>query len=173
MELKLKEGFDKCPDSHYTPEDTIDLIFKDINFREDDCVLEPCAGRDFSMYNKIPINNKFWCEIDYGVDFFNSFDDKRFTKIITNPPYKSNHIIKEERENLPIKVFERCFKLCDDECWFLLNNQMFNSLTPRRLSNYSKLGFNVVFIRIINIPKWYGRYFWICFKKGGKSILHF
>ena len=172
MELKIKEGFQQCPSSHYTPDETIDIIFKDINFKQDDCILEPTAG-DFSMYNKIPINNKFWAEIDYGVDFFNSFDDKRFTKIITNPPYKSNHIIKEERENLPIKVFERCFKLCDDECWFLLNNQMFNSLTPRRLSNYSKLGFNVVFIRIINIPKWYGRYFWICFKKDGKSILHF
>ena len=106
MELKIKEGFEKCPSSHYTPEDIIDTIFKDITFRENDCVLEPCAGIEFRMYNKIPINNKFWCEIDFGVDLFNSFDDKRFTKIITNPPYKSNHIDKEDRE-IEIKRIEK------------------------------------------------------------------
>ena len=29
MELKIKEGFEQCPDSHYTPDDIIDVIFKE------------------------------------------------------------------------------------------------------------------------------------------------
>ena len=68
---------------------------------------------------------------------------------------------------------EKCFELSDDECWFLLNNQMFNSITPVRLKKYKQLGFCICFIRILNISKWYGRYYWICFKKNSASILEF
>ena len=50
---------------------------------------------------------------------------------------------------------------------------MFNSMTPVRLNKFKKLGFVIVFMRVLNIKCWYGRYYWICFKKGGKSILSF
>jgi len=51
---------------------------------------------------------------------------------------------------------------------------MLNSLTVRRLKKYrDNYDFNIIFIRVLEIPCFYGRYYWICFKKGGKSILHF
>ena len=170
MELNLFEGFKICPETHYTPMETIETIFRDISFNNDIC-LEPCAGRELRMFNQIPCEDKDFYEIDFGLDFLTSNITKRYTKVITNPPYRSNHI--DNMKNISIKVIEKCFEVCDDECWFLLNNQMMNSLTPVRLSKYRDKGFVVVFIRVLNIPCWYGRYYWICFKKNGVSILHF
>ena len=162
-----------CPRSHYTPREVAKDLLNDISFNENDFTLEPCKGLDNNFYDFIPYN-KEWCEIDEGRDFFNyDFGDKRFTKIITNPPYKSNETEPIHRKNIAIKVIEKCFELCDDECWFLLNNQMFNSMTPVRLNKYKKHGFAIVYIRILNIQCWYGRYYWICFKKHGESIVSF
>jgi hypothetical protein len=161
----------KCPISHFTPTETVDIIIKDIHFKEDDICLEPCKG-DGRIYNRIP-TKKDWCEIDEGRDIFTYMFDVSFTKIITNPPYKTNHIEAKDRKNITVKVIERCFELCTDECWFLLNNQMLNSLTPIRLKKYELIGWILVFIRILNIPCWYGRYYFVCFKKGGKSIVSY
>jgi hypothetical protein len=52
----------------------------------------------------------------------------------------------------------------------LLNNQMYNSMTPCRLHKYLKSGWKIVFMRTLNIPCWYGRYYWICFKKGAWEL---
>ena len=151
----------QCPDAHYTPKDIVPLLLKDISFNKYDITLEPCKGRTDNFYELIPYE-KDWCEIDLGRDLFQyDFGDKRFTKCITNPPYKSNEIDPKERKNLTIKVIEKCFELCNDECWFLFNNHMFNSMTPVRLNKYKKLGFEIVFMRILNIKCWYGRYYWV------------
>lgn len=173
MELKLIDGMIECPSIHFTPLETIEIIFKDISFNNNDIVLEPTAGRELRMYNAIPCMNKDYFEIDFGLDFLETPITKRYTKVITNPPYKSNHMDRKLGKNLTIKVIEKCFEVCDDECWFLLNNQMLNSLTPLRLHKYKELGFSVVFMRIINIKSWFGRYYWICFKKNGVSIFSF
>jgi len=148
-----------CPETHYTPIPTVEELLKDITFVSGDLTLEPCAGRDNRFYNLIT-GNKERCEIEDGLDFFKYEGSP--TKIITNPPYKSNDM----KENISIKIIEHSLKVCSGECWFLLNNQMFNSLTPCRLHKYLKMGWKINFIRILNIPCWYGRYFWICFKKG-------
>ena len=162
-----------CPDTHYTPIDIVENILNDIKFIATDNTLEPCKGRTNNFYNLIPYN-KDWCEIDEGRDIFTyDFNNVIFTKIITNPPYRTNHIDAKDRQNIAIKVIEKCFELCSDECWFLLNNQMMNSLTPVRLTKYKNINWEVNFIRILNIKKWYGRYYWVCFKKHATGILHF
>ena len=173
MELKLFEGLEQCSENHYTPFETIETIFKDISFNDTDIVLEPTAGRELRMYNAIPCQNKDYFEIDFGLDFLETNITKKYTKCITNPPYKTNHVDRKLGKNIAIKVIEKCFEVCDDEVWMLLNNQMLNSLTPIRLKKYKELGFSIVFMRILNIQKWYGRYFWVCFKKNGVSILQF
>ena len=164
---------DICPDSHYTPRDVAETLLNDISFNENDFSLEPCKGRTNNFYDFIPYT-KDWCEIDEGRDLFEyDFGDKRFTKIITNPPYRTNHKDAKDRKNIAVKVMEKCFDLCDDECWFLLNNQMFNSMTPVRLKKYKEKGFEITFMRILNIKCWYGRYYWVCFKKNGKGLINF
>ena len=82
----------ECPSTHYTPKDITPILLEDISFNKDDITLEPCKGRTDNFYELIPYT-KDWCEIDLGRDLFEyDFGDKLFTKIIPNPPYKSNHI---------------------------------------------------------------------------------
>jgi len=162
----------KCPELHYTPKDVCKELLKDITFNKNDYTLEPCKANG-NFYDIIPYK-KDWCEIDNGRDFFNyDFGKNKFTKIIVNPPYRSNHKKEEDRKNIMWKFIFKCFDLCIDECWFLLSIKQLNGLTPKRLKTINEAGFNLCFMRIINIKKWYGRYYWICFSKNKNSIISF
>ena len=174
--MSEKEEFDECPSFHYTPKDICEKLLEDIEFKAYDETLEPCIGRDRNFYDKIPYQ-KDWGEIEQGRDIFEYDYGRKFAKVIVNPPYKTNHKEPKDRKNIAMKFIFRCLELCMDECWCLLNLQMFNSLTPNRLKDMTEMGFGVVSIKVVNISKWYGRYFWVCFKKldesGGKNILQY
>lgn len=148
-----------CPETHYTPVIIVEDLLKDITFVSGELTLEPCAGKFNHIFNLLP-EPKARCEIeDEGGDFFQYTGSPH--KIITNPPFHSS-----DKKNICISVLEHCLKVATQEVWLLLNCQMFNSMTPCRLHKYLKIGWKMVFIRILNIPCWYGRYFWVCFKKG-------
>lgn len=162
----------KCPEFHFTPKEISKELIKDIVFNENDYTLEPCKANG-SFYDIIPYK-KDWCEIDKGRDIFTyDFGNTKFTKVITNPPYRTNHAKKEDRKNIAMKFIFRCLELCSGECWLLLNHKMWNSLTPRRLNLMKEMGFEITFLRILNIKIWYGRYYWICLKKNKKGIIKF
>jgi len=161
-----------CPSSHYTPVDICEELLQDINFNETEETLEPCIGRDKNFYNLIPYT-KDWGEIELGRDIFTYDYGRKFNKLIVNPPYRDNEPDVNLRKNIAMDFMFKCFELCSDECWFLLNNKMFNSLTPLRLTKMKTLGFCITSMRIINIKCWYGRYYWICFKKNATSIINF
>jgi hypothetical protein len=164
---------DECPSFHYTPINIAQELIKDISFNENDITLEPCKGRTNNFYDLIPYN-KEWCEIDEGRDFFNyDFKGKKFSKVITNPPYTTNHTKKEDRKNIFMPFVFECLKNCSDECWLLLNNKMFNGFTPLRLNKMKTMGFEICYMKILNIKEWYGRYYWICLKKDYKGIINF
>lgn len=148
----------ETPSTQYTPIDTVIELLKDITFVSGDLTLEPCAGRDNRFYNLIT-GDKERCEIEDGLDFFDYKGSP--TRIITNPPFHD-----QNKKNICVSVIEHCLKVATQEVWLLLNCQMFNSLTPCRLHKYLKMGWKIDFIRILNIPCWYGRYFWLRFKKG-------
>lgn len=156
------------PVNQFTPVDIAKELLKDVTFISGELTLEPCAGHENRIYNLLP-EPKERCELTDNIDFFQYTG--RPHKILTNPPYHS-----QDKKNICVSIIEKCLEVCTDEVWLLLNNQMFNSLTPCRLHKYLKAGWKIVFLRILNIPCWYGRYFWICFKKGewpmqdGKSI---
>ena len=159
---------------HYTPKDIGKKLLKDVSFNENDFTLEACKGIDNSggFWEYIPFR-KDWCEIEEGRDIFKYDCGEKYTKIICNAPYRTN-APDGKRVNILIKFMDRCFDLCDGEVWHLLNMRSVNSLTPLRLKKWSQLGWNITFLRVLNINKWYGRYYWICFKKGGnQSIIHF
>ena len=156
---------------NFTPTETTEILIKDIEFKEDDNTLEPCNAEG-SFYDLIPYE-KDWCEITEGRDIFTyDFKGKTFSKVITNPPYRDN-APEGERKNICIKFIFRCLELCSDECWLLLNLNMLNSLTPLRLKKFKEMGFNLCFMRVVNIKKWYGRYYWICLSKNKGSIIEF
>jgi hypothetical protein len=161
----------KCPKFHFTPPDVAEELLKDIVFKENDKTLEPCIG-DGAFYDLIPYE-KDWAEIDKGRDIFNYKFDMKFTKCIVNPPYRTNHKKASDRKNIAMKFIFKCLELVSEEGWFLINSRMLNSITPPRLRKIKDLGFNLCFMRILNIKKWYGRYYWICFSKNKPSIVSF
>jgi len=159
--IKKKE----CPDFHYTPKNVCIELLKDIEFSENKWSLEPCKGREGTWYSLIPYN-KDWCEVEEGRDFFTYKFNRKFDIIICNPPYKDNN----ETENIGWKFILKCFEnvKSNGEVWLLLNHRIYNSLTPKRLHDIQP--FNICFQRILNIKKWYGRYYWICFKQKSSII---
>jgi len=165
----------QAPEFHYTPIDICKKLLEDINFVEGDTTLEPCKGRGLGNFYQLIPYEKDWAEVDENPprDIFTYDFGRLFSKLILNPPYKCNAELKKDRKNITIKFVFRCLELCSDECWVLLNLQMLNSLTPIRLKKIEEMGFGIVFMRIINIPKWFGRYYWICFKKDSPSMIKY
>lgn len=152
----------------YTPTDIVKRLLLDVQFKDTDILFEPCRGGG-AFYNEFPAHlSKHYCEIKEGKDLFKHNKEAEYTKCITNPPYK----MKTEwgDVNICIRFIEKCMDLVNDECWFLLNSNMFGSLTPLRLTRYEELGWKLASIRIVNITKWYGRYYWICFSKNKPAI---
>ena len=74
-------------------------------------------------------------------------------------------------KNITVACYEKCFEVANEKCIFLINSQSFNSLTPVRLQKWKIMGWEITDILIINIPKWYGRYYVITFEKGKQGIL--
>jgi|TARA_R110001592_G_scaffold126804_1_gene338279 hypothetical protein len=159
----IKNGF------HYTPIEITKELIKDIEFIDGETVLETCRGGG-AFYDILPDNIiKDWCEIDMGRDFFEY--NNKVDISIANPPYRIE--IDGERKNAIIKWINHQFSITNKECWYLLNGKCWSSMTPIRLNKWKALGWNMCFMRILNIKKWYGRYYWVCFSKTKPSIIQF
>ena len=159
----VKDGF------HYTPIETTTELIKDIDFLNGDTVLETCRGGG-SFWDILPDNTvNDWCEIDDGRDFFQHTTSTDIS--IANPPYRIE--IDGERVNIVNKWMNHQFSITNKECWFLLNGKMWSSITPVRLKKWKLLGWNMCFMKILSIKKWYGRYYWVCFSKAKPSIIQF
>ena len=154
---------------HYTPIEITKELIKDIQFIDNDIILETCRGGG-AFYDILPDNIvKDFCEIDLGRNFFDY--NEKVDISIANPPYKAeiNGVLK----NVITKWMEHQFSITKKECWYLLNGASFGGLTPLRLNKWKSLGWNLCYMRILNIKKWYGRYYWICFSKIKPSIINF
>jgi len=74
-------------------------------------------------------------------------------------------------KNTFIPALERSMNISTKTIAMLLNHKMLNSLTPIRLEEYKQKGWVITAIHIVNVKKWYGRYWFVIFKKNGKSII--
>jgi len=68
----------------YTPLPTALKLIEITDIHENDKVLDPSRGKGV-FYDNIPVENKDWCEITDGVDFFDY--NKPVDIIIGNPPF--------------------------------------------------------------------------------------
>tara|TARA_R110000744_G_scaffold203771_6_gene322629 strand:+ start:537 stop:1022 length:486 start_codon:yes stop_codon:yes gene_type:complete len=154
---------------HYTPKDIAKELIKDIDFTNlEGKVLETCRGGG-AFWDCIPDTcEKDWCEIEMGRDFFEYNENCAIT--ISNAPYRID--ISGVRTNIFNKWMNHQLEITTKEAWFLLNAKMWSSLTPVRLKKWEELGWKLCFLRILNIKKWYGRYYWICFSKTNPSIIN-
>jgi len=152
---------------HQTPSSVAIELLKEIDFEDDDKVLEPFRGEG-SFYNNFPSNvNKDWCEILDGRDF-NDYD-KPIDWIVTNPPFRLPS--KVGRVNSFYYLINYYASRVNKGIAFLGNDSCFSTLTPKRLQELNeKHNLYIHNIVVCNIKKWRGRYFFIIFKKGKSNF---
>lgn len=89
-------------------------------------VLDPFKGKG-AFYEQIDIEDKDWCEIDEGRDFFDYTD--KVDWIISNPPYS---ILDE--------VLEHSFEIADNVVYLVPLSKIFTSLKRiRGILNYGNI----------------------------------
>jgi len=149
---------------NYTPDDICEKMIEYLELDTTKSYCEAFSG-NHNIFKLLPENKEYY-EIQEGKDFFKC--DKEYDIIITNPPYKD---YETNSKNITIKCYEKCFSVAREKCIFLINNQSFNSLTPLRLNKWEKMKWVITDICVLNIPKWYGRYYIITFTKNGTKII--
>ena len=171
------------PSLHMTPVALAEDILSLIPSLPGDSYYEPFKGEG-SFYDAMP-SPKSYTEIDEGSDFFNY--QIKHDWIITNPPFRI--IVTEDskptsatevnmgdgmkRVNGFIPCVEKALTLADKGAGFLVNHKCMNTLTNKRLNDWNNLGFAISIIKVYEVKKWFGRYFFILFVKGGKWCLDF
>jgi len=133
---------------HYTNEQMVKDLIK----------LTPIKGSvlDAGSGDKVWFNNlkgkKYECELDRGCDFYEW--DKRVDWVIGNPPFHESW-----------KFFEKSVDIVNTGIAFLINNQAFNSWTPKRFEIFKEKGFYLNKIHIVSDKRWFGRYYYLIFTK--------
>ena len=150
----------------FTPEDIAVRIINEIPISEKDIVLDPFKG-DGVFYNNLPECNKVYCEIEEGKDFF-KFEEK-VDWIISNPPYR--FFIGEKKYNGFPPIMDKSVLLAEKGIAFLVNWKVFNAITTHRLKKWQP--FNITKIVLLEIKKWFGRYYLIVFEKNKPSIIKY
>jgi len=152
-ERRLKQVENINPDvkKHYTPLEIVKYCLSFLDLREMR-VLDVGSGENMVWYNNLICREKDWVEIDKGKDFFD-YNDK-VDWCIGNPPFRVLwDIIKKSTE------------LSDKGFAYLVAIDGINRLTPKRLQFLKDKGFYLNKIVVMNISLWWGRYFFIIFKK--------
>ncbi len=150
-----------------TPRDIAKTLFELVPKEEGDVWYEPFKGEG-AFYDLMP-EPKFYSEINEGLDMFEN--TQRCDRVVTNPPFAI--VIDRKKQNGTIATLEKCFEVTNKSVSYLINLKCLNALTPVRLKRYSDAGWNITRLHIINIPLWFGRYYFITFEKGKPSIITF
>jgi len=159
VEQKQIEENPKTVALHYTPEQLAIYLIGKVNIQNNDLVLDPSAGVNKVFYNNFPTKNKQYCEIHEGKDFLFSWFEQ-VDWIITNPPFHLFWRYVEHSSELTRKGFA-----------FLSSSNSLLSFTPKRLSILAKRGFSLTHMEIVNVKKWFGRYYFVIFEKDKPSIV--
>ena len=64
-------------------------------------------------------------------------------------------------------------EICNKGFFYLINHKLWSSLTVKRLREWKELGWVISGIMVIEIKKWYGRYYIVKFEKSGQQIVEF
>jgi hypothetical protein len=149
---------------NYTPIPLCQTLINMIEYDISDSWYEPFMGSG-NFYDNIPSSNKDWSEISKGRDFFTN--NNIYDIIITNPPFRINGV------NSLIPCITKMLKQSRKSVNILINLKCFNSLTPLRLKDFSNMGWYIHRIHICNVKKWFGRYYFIQFRKQQNTFITF
>jgi len=116
--------------------------------------LDSCKNSG-SYFNQFPHDNKEYCEILEGIDFFD-YQGSPYV-ICDNPPYS---------------ILDSWFKKV-----ISLNPQVYscligiNNLTARRIEWFEKAGYGIKKLKMLKVQKWYGMSVIVVFEKECESII--
>ena len=119
-------------------------------------VLDAGSG-EMAWFNQLK-KPKFECEIERGCDFYEW--KIKVDWIVGNPPFHESW-----------KFFDKASQIAQKGIAFLINNQAFNSWTPKRYELFKERGFYLTHIRVVQDKRWFGRYYYMIFEKGKRSII--
>jgi hypothetical protein len=143
-------------DVFYTPRGLSLSQIQRVPARETDLWLDPFRGLG-SYYDQFPTENKDWCEITDGRDFFEY--DGPVDVICSNPPY-----------SILNAVFEKCVSLKPRVISFLIGQC---NLTPKRIELMQTHGYALSGLHICKIQNWFGNSFVVMFEKDGVNCATF
>jgi len=151
-----------------TPRPLARRLIRLVSWSDGDRFYEPFRGNG-AFYDAMP-EPKDWAEISLGRDFFKYKPfDGTCEHIISNPPFRT--VINGRLSNAYISILERCMTIATKSIALLISHKIFNSLTPIRLEKYKRQGWVITKIHVVNVKKWFGRYYFIIFERGYKSII--
>lgn len=144
---------------HYTKEEMVKDLIAIIKLNKEDVCLDAGSGKNKVWYNNFPVNEKYECELEEGNDFMDW--NKKVDWIIGNPPFHQSW-----------KFTEKALDIASKGIAFLVNNQALNShFTPRRIQTMKDRGFFLNHIRVVADKRWFGRYYFIIFRREDKNFL--
>ncbi len=155
----------------FTPQDTVikimDWVLPQVMI--DDVLFDGFKGEGSFLY-QFPDNMvSDYCEIDEGLDFFKY--NKKVDWAISNPPFRV--LENGEPINAFIPIINHTMQICNKGFFYLINHKLWSSLTVKRLKEWKEKGWVISAIMVLEIKKWYGRYYVVKFEKNGKSIMVF
>jgi hypothetical protein len=118
-------------DLFFTPQNIAQQILD--HFKPTGKLLDPCMGHGV-FYDNFPSDNKDWCEIDKGKDFFEY--NEKVDWIISNPPFSKF-----------TAFLEHSVKLADNIVFLIYINSLF---TKKRVRTYIDNGFELKEMLMIN-----------------------
>jgi hypothetical protein len=110
-----------------------------------------------SYYNQFPTQEKVWCEILDGEDFFTY--NSKIDIICSNPPY-----------SILDKVFEKSVDLNPKVISYLIG---INNLTAKRIKFMNDNGYGLTKLHITKVFKWFGMSVIVQFEKNKENIISF
>jgi len=141
----------KSKEPYYTKETMVKDLLKLLSL-ENCSVLDAGSGLNKVWYNNLKCREKFECEIEDGCNFYKW--DTKVDWIVGNPPFPEGW-----------KFTEKVLDIAQKGIAFLGNINFFNQFTPRRLEIIKEQGFYLQRIRVVSDTRWFGRYYFLIFKK--------
>jgi len=143
-------------DVFITPKDLAKKHIDMIDYNPSDKWLDPCKNSG-NYYNQFPNDNKDYCEILEGKDFFNY--NQPVDIICQNPPY-----------SLMNKWIEKNIELNPRVISFLIG---IGNLTARRIEMLENAGYGLTKLKMLKVHSWYGMSCLVNFEKNKESIIEF
>jgi hypothetical protein len=145
---------------HQTPESLCKDIISNIEWKENEIVLEPFSGTD-GFYNNLPPEViKYRCEIRDNLDYrMFDYEGIKPHTIISNPPYDLGENDRKRKNDFYNIVLFFSKKPYIKRIIFLCNAYCFNSLTAKRMMELNSLNTYITKITSVRIRKWHGAYY--------------